>query len=186
MASVVGICNSALSKLGALRIASLSDSSKNARACNDAYERVRDATLRKHGWNFAIARAELAADATAPDFGPAYQYPLPSDCLRVLPPNDYDLEWVIEGRNILTDWTAPLEVRYIKRVTDPNEMDPLFREVLACELALDLCEQITQSNTKKAGIKEDRKEMLAEARRTNAIEQTAQELPEDDWITARE
>lgn len=186
MASVVGICNSALSKLGALRIASLSDSSKNARACNDAYERVRDATLRKHPWNFAITRAQLAAEATGPDFGPSNQFPFPSDCLRVLPPNDYDLDWIIEGRKILTYEGGPLNVRYIKRVTDPNEMDALFREALACELALDMCELITQSNTKQAAIKDRLKEILSEAKRTNAIEQLAQEFPDDDWLTVRE
>jgi hypothetical protein len=189
MASEVSICNSALQKLGAGRINSLSENSKSARACNSAYERLRDAALRKHTWSFAKARAELAADSDAPEFGYAYKYPLPVDCLRVLP--DYpgyianSPTREIEGRYILTDEGGPLQIRYIVKVTDPNEMDALFQETLACDIALDICEEITQSNTKKTDIREERKTTLAEARRCNAIEREPEQPPEDTWVTVR-
>lgn len=189
MASVVGVCNSALQKLGAARITSLSDDSKNARACNAAYERVRDALLRRHTWSFSIKRAQLAADSSDPAFGPAKQYSVPSDFIRLLPPdpddNVNDLDWKIEGRKILTSDTAPLDVRYVYRVTDPNDMDTLFLEVWAAALAADICEEITQSNTKKEALRQDLKELLAEARRANAIESVSAAMPEDVWITAQ-
>ena len=60
MASVVGICNRALEKLGGGYIAALTEASKEARALNRAYDYVRDAVLRAHPWNFAIKRASLA------------------------------------------------------------------------------------------------------------------------------
>lgn len=189
MASEVSICNSALQKLGAGTITALSDNSKTGRACNNAYERLRDAALRKHTWSFAKTRVELAADSTAPEFGYAYKYSLPVDCVRVLP--DYpgyianSPTREIEGRYLLTDEGGPLQIRYIKKVEDPNEMDVLFHEVLACDIAEDICEEITQSNTKLAAIREKRREAVVEARRCNAIEREPEQPPEDTWVTVR-
>lgn len=189
MASEVGIANRALQKLGATRITSLSDASTSARACNACYETLRDAALRRHPWNFAVARAELAADATAPTWGRANAFQLPSDFLRLLPPYPEDnvntLDWQIEGRKIYTDDSAPLYVRYIAQVTDPNTMDILFRELLASTMAVEMCEELTQSNTKKAALRDEIKEIIAEAKRTNAIENVSAATPEDTWLTAR-
>ena len=51
MASKVEIANRALQKLGAKRIASLSEDSRNARAINAAYDTLREAELRAHTWS---------------------------------------------------------------------------------------------------------------------------------------
>lgn len=189
MASEVEICNRALQKLGAGRIASLIENSTAARACNTAYEPLRDAELREHTWNFAKDRAQIAADAVEPVFGKARSFTLPSNCLRVLPPypamNMNDRDWVIEGRKIYTDDSAPLDLRFIKQVTDPNEMDPLFREALAARMAKEMCEALTQSNTKWQLQEADYKNTIAKAKRTNAIESVPQDPPEDSWITVR-
>ena len=62
MPSVVDICNEAMDLLGAATITALTENSKEARLCNRRFSTVRDATLRSHSWNCAIARADLAAD----------------------------------------------------------------------------------------------------------------------------
>lgn len=189
MSSVVGICNRALQKLGARRITALSEDSPNARACNVAYEPVRDAELRAHPWSFSIQRFQLAADSTSPAFGKSYAFPLPTDYLRLIEPDpDYvtnTLDWQIEGRSILTNDSGPLEIRCVTKVTDPNLMDALYLEALACKLALELCEELTQSNTKKAELKDDYKNAIAAARKANAFERTSQIPPEDTWVTVR-
>jgi len=189
MASVVEICNRALQKIGAKRITSITEDSVNARACNNAYNPLRLSELRSHPWSCAIARAQLAASSTEPLFGKAYMYPLPSDYLRSLP-NDpgYNLnseDWQIEAGNILTDDTSPLNLRYIYDLTDPNIMDAMFREALACRLALEICEELTQSNQKKEALKMEYKEAIREAKRVNAILNIAANPPEDEWITIR-
>lgn len=187
--SDVAICNNAMQKLGAARITSLAEDSVEARECNACYEPQRDAELRKHPWNFAIKRVSLPADATAPAFGPANSFTLPSDFLRLLPVDPEEVinneDWRIEGKKILTNDSAPLQVRYIYRVTDPNEFDPLFEEALASRIALQTCEKITHSNQKKAAAAEDYKMAIAAARRINAFENVAQEPPPDPWDTAR-
>lgn len=186
MASDVEICNLALQKVGASLIIDLTEGSQSADACNAAYAHVRDSELRAHPWNFAIKRAALAADVSAPLFGYAKQYTLPTDCLRVLPPVDYDVDWKIEGRKIITDWTAPLYIRYIAQITDPNEYDRGFIEMFACALALHLCETLTQSNQKIQNIGQMYQKAMRDAKRQNAFENISDELPEDSWIVARE
>jgi hypothetical protein len=190
VASKVEIANRALQLLGAKSITSLTEDSRNARSINLAYEPVKLAELRKHPWNFAIKRAQLAASTTEPLFNRENSFPLPSDCVRLLSPdpevNFNDLDWQIEGRNIITDWDDPLDVRYIYDVTDPNEMDVLFRELLSSKLAMELCEEITQSNSKKADAKAMYDEILAQAKKANAIEKVAERPPEDEWITIRD
>jgi hypothetical protein len=191
MSSVVEVCNRALQKLGASRITDLTDNSKAARACATAYEPVRDAALRRHVWNFSVKRAQLAASTVAPMFGPANAYPLPADWLRLLPPKTEDgcvieTDWQIENGTVVTNDGAPLNVRYVARVTDPNAFDVLFREALACYLAVEMCEELTQSGTKKQQLRDELRDLLAEAKRTNAIEKNnPAEAVDDPWIRAR-
>lgn len=189
MASEVAICNRALQKLGSSRIASLSEDSVAARACLAAYTIIRDAELEAHPWNFAIERAELAADASAPDWGRANAFTLPTDFLRLLPdyPEDnfLDQDYQIEGRKILTDADAPLYIRYVARVEDTGLYPALFVEALATKLAFELCETLTQSNTKKEALRADYEAAIAKAKRTNAIQNVAQVSPDSDWITRR-
>lgn len=190
MASVVEICNRALQKLGAKRITSLDQDSVNARACLAAYSSCRQAELRAHPWSFAVDRTALAADAQAPAFGKANAFTLPAECLRVLAPypeqNLNSLEWQIEGRKIYTDESAPLYLRFITDEEDPAVMDPLFREALSCRMALEMCEELTQSNSKKESVRSDYTQAIREARRVNAIEKISEMPPEDSWVTVRE
>ncbi len=189
MASDVGICNRALQKLGARRITSLGQDHVNARACNIAFEPVRDALLREHPWNFAIKLASLAVAGTDPIFGRNRSFQLPTDYLRLLSKfpedNDNTHDWQIQGKKIHTDDSAPLEVRYIAQITDPNEMDALFREALATDLALEMCEELTQSNTKKAALVVQRKVVIGRAKKTNAIENVAAVPFKDEWESVR-
>lgn len=55
----VSICNKALYLLGGKRISSLSDSTRQARLCNEFYAHVRDVVLKSFPWNFAVTRETL-------------------------------------------------------------------------------------------------------------------------------
>ena len=189
MASEVGICNRALQKLGAKRIVSLTEDSRNARECNACYTDLRDAELQAHPWVFATFLAQLAASGTTPLFGRARSFPLPTDYLAVRCPypedNSLALDWVIQNGSVYTDDSAPLDFRYTARITDPNDMDSLFREALAARIAMELCESITQSNTKMDQLQKSYSHWISEARRNNAIIQVPAEAGTDPWITAR-
>ena len=148
MPSEVDICNRAMQKLGAKRMVSLTENIKSARECNLAYAIVRDSEMAKRQWTFALARKVIAPDSETPAFEFSYQFTLPGDCIRPLKERD-TTSWSVEGRKLLTDDGDNLELRYISRITNPNLFDPTFVEALATKIAYELCEAITQSNTKK-------------------------------------
>lgn len=198
MASDVEIANRALTKVGDQRITSFLDNSAAARAINSMYSIVRDAEIRGHVWSFSLKRASLAAEVSTPEWGFDYQYQLPSDFLRLAnirdawvasALNDYksieDLPFSIEGQKILTDLPAPLLIRYQYRVTDPAQFDACFVESLACRLAVELCEPLTQSSTKRQQAQDEYKESIKVALMANAIERPPVPMPDDSWIIGR-
>lgn len=183
--TVVDCCNSALQRVGAASITSLSDNSREARACAVAYDSNRRDEIRKHSWNFAIRRAILAPDTTAPLFDYAYAFTLPSNCIRLLRPATPNLDWQVEGGKILTNDGNTLYIRYLIDVVDPTAWDPSFYNVVAGALAIDICEPLTQSNTKQSLLREKYTEDVRMARRMNAFESGPKDAPDDDWWTAR-
>ena len=169
MASVVDICNGALNQLGATTILTLTEDSKNARLCNARYTQIRDSVFRSHPWNCLQKRLQLAADSDAPAWGFTKQYTIPADCLRVLTILDYDADYKIEGRKILTD-NSTMKILYISRVEDPNEYDELLRETLSAALAADIAYAVTSSNPTATNMYNLFQSKLKEARFVDSTE----------------
>ena len=194
MASEVSTANAALRKLGENRILLLSDDNKAARTINGMFDDVRDQELRRARWKFALKRDSLPALVAAPAWGYAYQYTLPADFLALVQINDYYLRsgtkqkgpYALEAGLILTDYPAPLKIRYIARIETVAQWDPLFVEVVACKLAMEAAETLTQSETKRARAAEEYKFAFREAVRQDAIEAPADELPWGSWLDSRE
>jgi len=185
MPSSVDVCNRALSRVGGARITALTDDSKQARACNSAYAPIRDEVLRAHPWNGAISRASLAKLETSPAFGYDDEYQLPADCLRVVEVYDATLPWVVEGRKLLSDEGSPLSIRYVRREEDPNQWGPLLVSAVAARLAMEICEELTQSNTKREVATREYEQILSRARMADGQEQSPMPFEEDAWINAR-
>lgn len=183
--SQVDVANSALQRLGAAQITSLSDSSAEARAVSVAYDGNRRDELRAFPWNFTIARVQLAPDATAPAFDYKYAFTMPADCLRVLRPADTFCDWQIEGRKILTNNYNPLNLRYIRDVTDEGQWDSSFYNIFAITLAIDMCEKLTQSTSKKQLLLAEYKEAIADAKLSDAIESGPDDPVDDSWWSVR-
>ena len=188
MASATDIINMALVKLGEKRITSQGYSNptnERERLANEHYERLRDAELRKNRWNFAIKRAVLSADATAPT-GDDYEtrFALPSDFLRFIK-IDETTDYQIENGFILCNVDDTLNIRYVFRVTVVNDMDMLFRDALAARMALEWCDRLTQKRAKRQELIGEYTAFMATAANVDAIENPSEALPEDDWITAR-
>jgi len=185
MASVVDICNRALDKLGYGSITSLDDGTKAANLCNRAWPLTRDQVLRDHPWNFAIKRTITSPVVLPPDWGFAYQHPLPADLLRLLDVKDLSTrDYQVEGKFILAN-DAALYIRYIQRVVDPNQYDALFLEAATTRLAFEMCEALTQSNQKKEALWSEYDDALTRAKRVDAQENPPVIFEEDDWIAVR-
>jgi hypothetical protein len=192
--SDVSICNAALTKLGAARILTLADQTEPARVMSVLYEKTRDEEVQRMRWKFSLARASLSALVEAPAWGYAFQYLLPADFLALvqvgetyLPPLSKQVgAWSIEGGVLLTDLAAPLRMRYQRRVTDPALFPALFAETLACRLAMEACETLTQSDTKFQRVSRQYQQALYDAARVDAFETTPDQLPDGSWIYSRE
>ncbi len=189
MATEVGICNSALSKIGAKRIASLTEGSKNANFCNEQYEKLRDDLLRAHVWNFAVKRQQLARLSEAPAFGFQFKYRLPSDWLRTVMVQDNAdgagaVEYRQEGATLHTN-AAQVYLRYVRQLADPNEMTADFREVLATLIARELAIPIANSNTLFQLMDERYRTRFRRARSADSIEDFPDRMPAGSWATVR-
>lgn len=204
MASEVDIANRALSMLGEIRITSLDDSNKPARAMKARYELLRDAELSAYPWRFAVKRVQLPASTDVPEWGYSVIYDRPTDDVRPIKVGGafvnaqsigvfYESTGVyteqspyeiIEGR-IHTDLRAPLDYEYIARITDSGQFDPLFTEALAARLASDAAEELTQSNSKKEFAVGVYKNTLSEARRVNALYRPPRRRQAGRWMSSR-
>jgi hypothetical protein len=167
MASVVQICNMALSHIGSeARVSSISppDGSVEAGHCADFYDMARTELLEPGNWNFALKRA-LLAQTTNLSTAWAYAYVKPSDCqraLRVLRPNvtvtvftqdtvgahtdDRDsAAFDIEGDVIFSNEPDAVLV-YVRDVVDTNRFPASFTSALSYLLSAYLAGPIIKGN----------------------------------------
>ena len=185
MASVVDICNTALNQLGASTILTLTEDSKNARLCNARYTQIRDAVFRSHPFNCLQKRVELSSSTTTPAWGYSFQYDLPGDCLRLLRILDYDSNYKVEGRKILSN-TSSMKILYIARITDPNEYDESLRETLSAALGADIAFAVTSNNQTATNMYNLFQDKLKDARFVDSTEgqNIDQDLGMSDQIDA--
>lgn len=201
MASQVDIANLSLSILGKPSIASFQDNNNAARVINIEYDLLRRALLRGRAtWRFSIKRGSLPSLSTPPVSGPyTTQFAMPTDCLKVLMVGDTypgldlsdyrlgptDAGYLVEGRNILCDYGAPVSIRYVSDVQDPTQFDPWFVVYLAAEIAWTCCERLTGSDAKQAAAKDRKNDALLQAASSNALENTPEFPADDTWVAAR-
>lgn len=158
MASIVSICNLALTNLGKDNINALSEPSAEARACNQFYDLVRDQLLQGYPWRFAGKTAALAQLTNDKPGAWGYAYQRPTDCLKVrwvrpeysaTDPSPQSLQeeignpYEIEGQTIYCN-LSPAFLRYTYRLTDPTKYSPLFAEALGWHLAVRLAMPLTR------------------------------------------
>jgi hypothetical protein len=190
VASQTSICNRALEKLGESPIVSLSDNLDQAKALKRVYVDSLNALIAEHPWHFAKKRAALPASATAPAWGFNFAYPVPADFVRLLGINDapnFSLEADPTGSQaILSDAAAPLKILYLYNVSDAGRLPPHFVEAFSSKLALDICEDITQSNTKKDILAQLFTADLAKAKRINGLQKAPDAFPTFSWLASRD
>lgn len=209
MASIVKICNMALSHVGSgATISSINppDGSVEAGHCSTFYDQARVELLEPGAWPFSLKRAELA-QVTNTSTQWAFAYALPSDCLRalrVLRPTigltvfnqgDADINtddkasasFDIEGAVLFSNNEDAVLV-YVRDVTDSGRFTASFTSALSYLLASYLAGPIIKgSDGMRIGDGMRQRAMsLAEAAATasaNASSETNERMP--DSIRAR-
>jgi hypothetical protein len=196
--TIVLVCNRALGKLGAARITAIDEDTRQGRALNSCFEHVRDVVLRSYRWAFALKRTTLAAAVNVPPFQYAYAYALPPDFLQTdLVNNQFPtvgqdayvgeelLDYAFEGGMLLSNFPPPLPLRYVAQITDASLWDIHFAEVLACKLACELCEEITQSDAKRQLATAELRQAVNLALKANAIMRAPVRLQDNEWLLSR-
>lgn len=200
MPSEVDIINFALTALGNISITDRNDNTKQAREANRIYDMTRDSEIALNNWNFAITRVLLPALVSVPAFSYSFSFQLPDDYLRVVQCGSCSpgatraqyrtseaalSDYKIEGKTISTNIGAPLELRYLRRVSDPNAFSPFFVTALGMRLAMRLARTLNASNTDKQNATADYRSAVMEAIRANAIEMPPDRIPDGNFILSR-
>ena len=150
MASIVQICNIALSRTGqSQRIDSLTERSLAAEVCALHYDNCRDLALSEFDWPFAETRVALA-DIGSPTGAWQYRYRYPTDCLKaryiavpgaeVVPFASritFKVANAVGGRSILSN-QPEAELVYTARVEDTTYYTPAFVSALAWLLCAEI------------------------------------------------
>lgn len=205
MASIVDICNIALSNIRAGSINSLQEGSLQAQQCSLKYPLIRDTLLTQAHWGFAGNIAKLAVlTTTVPHWNYAYQYP--PDCLQIrklMLPNGNVPAYILDkfdaqipykimnptGNNRIIVANVPtLEMDYTVKVEDPNMFDESFIQALTWMMAAELAVPIVGSETGRP-LRSDALEMyksyLATAV-TDTLNEQFHQTRESDFITVRQ
>jgi hypothetical protein len=185
--SDIDICCQALAMIGNDPITSLDGTDKPSATCKRFYSARRDELLVAHPWNFAMARASLAASATAPLWDFAYAYPLPADCLRVWRVNAWDpmQAWKVEAGTLITDLTAPLKVQYIARITDATKFSAGFAAALAARVAMDLARALAMSGDIKEDMRREFEKAFRSAKSDDGQEANGDMIIADALVQSR-
>jgi hypothetical protein len=195
MPTQIGIVNRALQLLGQPQVASLNENNRSSRAILRAYESVKLAELEGHCWGFSIRRAELAAAATPPLFGKGHYYPLPNDFLYRAPDevsfglpdkHDYEIENFQDQLCIVSDEPAPLPIRYVSNSITEAAFSATFAEALAAALAMNCCEDITDSSTKRQNLERVYQASISRAKRRNDIQKAPRKSPQCSFLSVRD
>lgn len=197
MASVVQICNIALSRIGQTQfIDSLTEQSKAAELCSLHYDQCREEVIQAAPWPFAEARVYLA-DIGSPPVNWQFRYRYPTDCLQAqyislpgmrLPPTELRPKYKVinasGGRAIVTDMPEA-ELVYTASVEDTTYFSPLFVTALAWRLGAELAMalQVRPENYAAAMQNYTMTVSMAEARALNESDEDA--MPDAEFITVR-
>ena len=185
MPSVVQIANLALAEIGETAISAMTEANPRARNCNQFYEMARDTVIRELKPASCTARTVLAPTATAPDFGYAYEFQIPSDCKFLIEVQPKDQPWKLEGRSILSDETE-LDIIYCLMETDPAQFDDGTVQAIAMRLAWHISKPLTASVTQHDEAWKAYKRALASARADSQAESGSESTDGDfSWLSAR-
>lgn len=137
------MANGALAKIGEPPISSLLDKKRAAaRHCLRFFAETRDALLRDRNWEFARNSCAPAALPARPNPKWSFRYVMPADCVNVIQVGPFDDPWESpsSGDDVTvaifcdTNATAPT-IWYTRRVVNPAQWNPLFRELFKTALA---------------------------------------------------
>jgi hypothetical protein len=180
--TVVQICNAALQFIGAARITTLTDGTREADAAAFWWPLIRKTVFCAVPWKCITKRVILEDTDTAPAWGFAYAYTLPSDYLRLVRLLNGDDEYRVVGTVLHTDLVEP-EIEYIYDCDDPSLYSPDLVRCLYLNLAYELAYCLTQNTEVGDRVKADLEKFFLPIVRFNNSIGAGLETPKSDTLT---
>lgn len=184
-ATQLSVCNMALSLCGQKAATSVASPTRPEEvACALWWDDCRQEVLRVHEWQFATTTATLSLTSptvTPPDY--AYQYELPSGCLRPcelvlqqgistswnvlldsnVPQNpQVPPDFLIRSGKLLTNYPSAI-LRYVADITDPSLWDANFRTAFAYRLAAAINAVLTADPQRSAALYQSYQQLIDRA-----------------------
>lgn len=132
--------------------------------------------------------AKKALTPLKPDFGYAYRYTLPSDCVQVLSFAEEGREaaqWETVGTEVYTDEGITVPIRYTTLLKDPAAFGAKLFSALCARLAHEVAPKLADSVSREERAEKRWDKQLAAAQRADGKEQGASTLSEGSWVLAR-
>jgi len=144
----VSICNRALTFLGVSNITSLTDDSKEARACSQVFYECFWEFLGEADWSFATKTKKLTNNGNTPTDGYAYEFDLPPDFLRGLQDTSKTVaeteDWEFVGSTIHAN-EPEITLTYIHATLTLMDIPAKARAALAYLIASQIAVSLTGS-----------------------------------------
>jgi len=185
MTSKVGICNLALSRLGANTITSFTDGTQEAILCSTFFDDLAKRVMLQGSWTSTVKRASLAKTTNTPTYGYSCEYQLPVDpkCLKVLEVMDCP-EYQVESDKLLTD-SSSVKIKYIAYLDNAEDWDSLLSEAFEILLASYLAMPLTGDKGLSANLKQEYTDVVSRNLAIDGQQGTKQLIVSDDLTSIR-
>lgn len=189
MSSYIEIANMAAVKIGTeSRLTSPDDDKVLARRVKAVWDMQRRAAIRDGAWNFAMKREalpELVDTAVRLPWSSVFK--MPADALRLVDILNVEArgDYQLEGGRVLCNLPGPLYIRYLADIENPALWDETFADAFAARIAWKIGKAIAGSSYSERGGEAEYRQILAEAKRVDALENPPIQQAEDEWVEAR-
>lgn len=194
--SKLSLYNGALRALGERKLSALTEERLPRRVLDDVWDGgAVDACLERGQWNFAMrtVKAEYSP-SVEPSFGLRRAFDKPTDWIRTsgLCSDEYFQCPLTQYRDEAGFWYADLDAIYVRYVSNHssygNDLSLWPESFVSCVelyLASEVCETITQSESKRKRIEKQLDDQLVKARSKDAMDEPPAFPPQGRWSRAR-
>lgn len=146
----ISICTTALLLVGANEIETFTDSTREARICDQLYQTTKQSLLQTHPWKFSLAftelaRTDLATTSSEYEFGYLYEYTLPPDFLRLIKKDGLQNDYRIVGSKLYSN-DSDVHILYQYDVSE-TKFPAYFTRALEIKMAELLAAALIQDET---------------------------------------
>lgn len=197
MPTQLSLYNGALRLLGERKLASLSENREPRRLLDAVWDNGATEGAVKHclqlgQWTFAMRTARVDySPSVEPSFGYRRAFDQPTDMVKLsaLCSDEYFKQPLLEYADERQYWYADLDTIYVRYVSngadygaDLSLWPESFTKVVEGYLAAEICENLTQSETKLQSVEKKFSTALKSARSLDAMNKPTAFMPVGSWV----